>query len=305
MSKGTLLEDTRTAGAAVGEAVGIFMLHPETLAESVEAGYANPFAGYVAGRGGVLGETNAVTVNAVFVVFEPEFVRTCWEAGVAVRGAAGAAALYWDQVAGFAGRHLAGAEANVEQTQPRGFIPRGVQLHPQGPNGSGLRLSPGAIGVSLRQVRDHHQALLVVKPLQQHIHVAAEDLVLEPLIEEDVSLATILKPRIDGLAEPLRDRAHLVPMRTREGERDLEAKLRLVGRNGHAEKIGRRRQNLQPAVIGTRIVAETVGWPPPAVLPFAFHRRTTNSQRPPLTSCSASCCSYSCCRWPCRRLRPV
>ena len=33
-----------------------------------------------------------------------------WEEGVAVRGAAGAAELYWDQVAGFSRRYLAGAE---------------------------------------------------------------------------------------------------------------------------------------------------------------------------------------------------
>ena len=49
-------EATGRAGAAIGEAIGIFMLHPETFAGSAAAGYANPLAGYVAGRGGVLGE---------------------------------------------------------------------------------------------------------------------------------------------------------------------------------------------------------------------------------------------------------
>ena len=47
-------EATREAGAAIGEAIGIFMLHPETFAGSIAQGYTNPLAGYVAGRGGVL-----------------------------------------------------------------------------------------------------------------------------------------------------------------------------------------------------------------------------------------------------------
>lgn len=86
------------------------MLHPETSAESVAAGYENPFAGYVAGRGGVLGEATGVTVSSVFAAFEPGFLRALWEEGVAVHGATGAAEYYWDQVAGFARKYLAGAE---------------------------------------------------------------------------------------------------------------------------------------------------------------------------------------------------
>lgn len=44
------------AGPPIEQVVAIFMLHPQTFAESVKAGYINPLAGYVAGRGGVLGE---------------------------------------------------------------------------------------------------------------------------------------------------------------------------------------------------------------------------------------------------------
>ncbi|MCE9514718.1 MAG: evbL, partial [Mycobacterium sp.] len=94
----------------MGEAVGIFMLHPETFAGSMAAGYQNPFAGYVAGRGGVLGEATGTTVAAVFSIFEPGFVRTMWDEGVAVRGAAGAAQVYWDQVAAFGRKYLAGSQ---------------------------------------------------------------------------------------------------------------------------------------------------------------------------------------------------
>ena len=101
---------TSEVGAAVGEAGGIFMLHPETFAASIAAGYANPLAGYVAGRGGVLGEATGATVAAVFAVFEPAMTAGLWDEGVAVRGAAGAASVYWDQLAGFARKYLAGAD---------------------------------------------------------------------------------------------------------------------------------------------------------------------------------------------------
>ncbi len=98
------------AGAAVGEAVGVFMLHPETFAGSIAKGYTNPFAGYVAGRGGVLGEATGTTVASVFAIFEPNFIKAMWDEGVAVRGAAGAAAVYWDQIADFGRKYLAGAQ---------------------------------------------------------------------------------------------------------------------------------------------------------------------------------------------------
>ncbi|MBU3751190.1 MAG: evbL, partial [Mycobacterium sp.] len=55
-------QSAATVGASMGEAVGVFMLHPETFAGSAAAGYTNPLAGYVAGRGGVLGDANGRTV---------------------------------------------------------------------------------------------------------------------------------------------------------------------------------------------------------------------------------------------------
>ena len=100
---------TREAGAAVGEAVGIFMLHPETFAGSIAAGYANPLAGYVAGRGGVLGEATGTTVASLFAIFEPVMLAALWDEGVAVCGAAGAAEVYWSQMAEFGRKYLTGA----------------------------------------------------------------------------------------------------------------------------------------------------------------------------------------------------
>jgi len=103
-------EAARESGAAMGEAISLFMLHPETFAGSIAAGYQNPLAGYVAGRGGVLGEATGTTVASVFAIFEPNFVAAMWDEGVAVRGALGAAAVYWEQVGEFGRKYLAGAQ---------------------------------------------------------------------------------------------------------------------------------------------------------------------------------------------------
>ncbi len=78
------VESIRTAGAAIGEAISVFMLNPDTFAKSLAAGYPDPFAAYFAGRGGVLGDATGTTVTAVFAVFEPNLARSCWENGVAV-----------------------------------------------------------------------------------------------------------------------------------------------------------------------------------------------------------------------------
>jgi hypothetical protein len=110
LSTSDLVEATATAGAAIEQAVAVFMLHPQTYAESVAAGYQNPLAGYVAGRGGVLGEVTGATVSAVFAVFEPTGLSAMWDEGVAVRGAAGAAEVYWNQAAEFGRKYLAAAD---------------------------------------------------------------------------------------------------------------------------------------------------------------------------------------------------
>ena len=110
MSKARDAEAVGETGAAVAEAISIFMLHPETFAGSIAQGYQNPFAGYVAGRGGVLGEATGATVASVFAIFEPNFICAMWDEGVAVRGAKGAADVYWNQIADFGRKYLTGAQ---------------------------------------------------------------------------------------------------------------------------------------------------------------------------------------------------
>ena len=117
---------TSDIGAAVGEVGSIFMLHPETFAGSIAVGYANPLAGYVAGRGGVLGETTGATVAAVFAIFEPTMTAALWDEGVAVRGAAGASSMYWGQLAARFSPAPRGSDASpnsVRRSSPRHRLP--------------------------------------------------------------------------------------------------------------------------------------------------------------------------------------
>ena len=105
-----MTEAARTAGRPIEQSVAVFMLHPETFAGSMAAGYENPFAGYVLGRGGVLPAPTADTVASTFVVFEPNFIRAMWEQGIAVRGADEAAGIYWNQTADFGRKYLSGVD---------------------------------------------------------------------------------------------------------------------------------------------------------------------------------------------------
>ncbi|HNM86898.1 MAG: evbL [Mycobacterium sp.] len=110
MSDVDMSDAARTAGAAMEKAVATFMLHPETMTESIAAGYQNPLAGYVVGRGGVLGEASGATVASVFMVFEPTSLGAMWDEGVAVHGAGRAAEIYWEQTANFGRKYLSGAD---------------------------------------------------------------------------------------------------------------------------------------------------------------------------------------------------
>ncbi|MGY1988928.1 SCO6745 family protein [Mycolicibacterium fortuitum] len=110
MTSTEMLNAAAATGTAMEQAVAIFMLHPENFAASIAAGYENPLAGYVAGRGGVLGEAGGATVSAVFAVFEPTGLSAMWDEGIAVHGAVGAAQRYWEQCAEFGRKYLSGVQ---------------------------------------------------------------------------------------------------------------------------------------------------------------------------------------------------
>jgi hypothetical protein len=103
-------ETTRAADPVIHDAGSKFMLHPETMARAAEQGYANGFAFYFAGRGGVLGDVDADVVAAAMGWFNPAIVRAMWEEGVAVAGAREAARRYSEACAAWGRDHLAGVE---------------------------------------------------------------------------------------------------------------------------------------------------------------------------------------------------
>lgn len=79
------LFSAREVGAAVYAAVARFMLAPATGEQALGLGYGSPQEYYVAGRGGVLGDTDAATVFAAFGFFAADWVRPRWEKALAVR----------------------------------------------------------------------------------------------------------------------------------------------------------------------------------------------------------------------------
>ncbi len=168
MSNPDLTEATAAAGAAIEQAVAVFMLHPQTYGASVAAGYQNPLAGYVAGRGGVLGEVTGATVSAVFAVFEPTGLAAMWEEGVAVRGAAGASQVYWEQAAEFGRAYLAGADG-LERVAALGEKLIAVTPTAAAPLFAGWRAMPLADDAPARAL----QVMFVLRELRAGLHFNA------------------------------------------------------------------------------------------------------------------------------------
>jgi hypothetical protein len=162
------IDAVRTAGAAIGEAIGVFMLSPDTFEKSLAAGYPDPFAAYFAGRGGVLGDATGTTVNAVFAVFEPNLARSCWEKGVAVHEAAESARLYWGQAADFARKYLAEAE-HLDRFAALGEKVIAVADEPGLPLYAGWRAMPLADDATARAF----QVMFVLRELRAAVHFNA------------------------------------------------------------------------------------------------------------------------------------
>ena len=110
MADMTSLELTKATAAILGELGSRYMLHPETAAVGTEAGYANGWAWYFTGRGGVLGDVDADVVSASFGFFGAPMVRTMWEAGLPVEGARSAGSRYAAACAEYGRKRLRDAE---------------------------------------------------------------------------------------------------------------------------------------------------------------------------------------------------
>ncbi|QKW38082.1 evbL [Actinomadura sp. NAK00032] len=87
-------ETARAADKTIHDIGSTWMLDPSVSERGKELGYANPFAFYFAGRGGVLGDADGGVVWSALGFFEPGVVRAMWDEGVAVAGAREAARRY-------------------------------------------------------------------------------------------------------------------------------------------------------------------------------------------------------------------
>jgi helix-turn-helix protein len=85
-----------------------WMLDADTFARGAEWGWANPFAFYFSGRGGVLGDVDPSVVAAALGWFNPEIVTAMWLEGIAVHPPHEAAARYGEAAALWGRDHLTG-----------------------------------------------------------------------------------------------------------------------------------------------------------------------------------------------------
>jgi hypothetical protein len=106
----TPAEVTHATAATLGDLGARYMLHPETAAIGTEAGYANGWAWYFTGRGGVLGDVDADVVASAFGFFGAPMVRMMWEQGLAVEDARSAGRRYAAACAAFGRKRLEGAQ---------------------------------------------------------------------------------------------------------------------------------------------------------------------------------------------------
>ena len=110
MTQMSSLELTKATAATLGDMGARYMLHPETAAIGTAAGYANGWAWYFTGRGGVLGDVDADVVTSAFGFFGGPMVRMMWEQGLQVEGARSAGTRYAAACAEFGRKRLQGAE---------------------------------------------------------------------------------------------------------------------------------------------------------------------------------------------------
>jgi len=76
----TPAEAAEALAAPIGTLGGLFMLDGATYAQGNELGFSG-FDFYFTGRGGVMGDVDPDVIVAVLAMFNPDVVRTQWEAG--------------------------------------------------------------------------------------------------------------------------------------------------------------------------------------------------------------------------------
>ncbi|MFB4307138.1 hypothetical protein [Actinomadura sp. GTD37] len=167
-------DTVRAADPVVHDIGAAWMLDPAVSRHGKELGYANPFAFYVAGRGGVLGDVDASVVSASFGWFEPGFVRAMWDEGVAVAGAREAARRYATACTAWAEKRLPDDPRLCALAERAAAAAEGSAL----PLFAGWRAEPLPDGGPARLV----QALHVLRELRGALHLVATTAVgLTPL----------------------------------------------------------------------------------------------------------------------------
>ncbi len=102
-----MVQDTSDPIHEIGSTI---YLSPETFARAAEWGWANPFAFYFAGRGGVLGSVDAGAISSAMGYFNPEVLTGLYAEGIAVAGPQGAADRMMEATAAWGRDHLEGVE---------------------------------------------------------------------------------------------------------------------------------------------------------------------------------------------------
>jgi hypothetical protein len=178
MTDPTLAAATRAAAHPIQRLGATWMLHPEQFEASLEAGYEHPFAGYFAGRGGLLGDADAAVVDAVLGIFGPGVTDTFWPMGVPVHGTRGGAELYFRQAAEWGRTRLAGVVGLGR------FIALGEKVIDAAPK-LGLPLFAAQSG--LPRVDDEPgramQVAVLLRELRFGIHLAAMTAAGMPMLE--------------------------------------------------------------------------------------------------------------------------
>ncbi|MGO8873868.1 MAG: helix-turn-helix domain-containing protein [Acidimicrobiales bacterium] len=107
LSASDMVKATSAPIHQIGSAI---YLSQETFARAAAWGWANPFAFYFAGRGGVLGSPDAAVVSSAMGFFNPDVLTPLYDEGVAVAGPQGAADRMLEATAAWGRDHLEGVE---------------------------------------------------------------------------------------------------------------------------------------------------------------------------------------------------
>jgi hypothetical protein len=100
----------RSTSAPIHDIGSAIYLSPDVFGWAAEWGWANPFAFYFAGRGGMLGDVGPEVVRAALGWFAPTAIDTFYPQGVAVAGATAAAERMAEAHALWGRKHLAGVK---------------------------------------------------------------------------------------------------------------------------------------------------------------------------------------------------